>query len=66
MARNSRRQTVNIPGHSIAHDIARKLVIRVEKRLRRSAKNRNRQDYARGYREAADLIHQVIPSSDKK
>lgn len=61
MARsNSRRQSTIAKKPSFAEDHAKRLIRRVEGRLRRSAQNRSQRKYGKAYRIAAGLVHDLI------
>jgi len=54
------RRESTIKTREFSHDYATRLLKRVEARLRRSARNRSRPAYERGYVEAADAIRRII------
>lgn len=60
MVETTRRQSTINSEAGFAHEYSQRLLRRVENRLRRSAKNRSRKEYARGYNEAADRIKRLI------
>lgn len=60
MVEVARRQSTLSNPNAFAHEYSQRLLRRVENRLRRSAKNRSRKEYAQGYNEAANRIKRLI------